>query len=94
MLNITQANCAVLPDIEIDVADNKDIEEQNKLEAGLLTSVSIGIKSGYYQLENYSAEDLKLKNNFIKPLQKRVPNSHLIINRFILMQQLRINRLK
>ena len=85
----------ILPDIEIDVADNKDIEEQNKLEAGLLTSVSIGIKSGYYQLENYSAEDLKLKNNFIKPLQKKGPqfplnNKPLYINATAKNQQAEI----
>ena len=85
----------ILPDIELDIADNKDIEEQNKLEAGLLTSVSIGIKSGYYQLENYSAEDLKLKNNFIKPLQKKGPqfplnNKPLYINATAKNQQAEI----
>ena len=61
----------ILPDIELDVADDKDIEEQNKLDAGLLTSVYIGTQSKKInQLGNNSAEDLKLKNNFIKPLQK------------------------
>ena len=64
----------ILPDIELDVADNKDIEEQNKLDAGLLTSVYIGTKSGSTnQLGNSSAEDLKLKNNFIKWLTKMGP---------------------
>ena len=86
----------ILPDIELDVADNKDIEEQNKLDAGLLTSVYIGTQSKKTnQLGNNSAEALKLKNNFIKQLQKMGPqfplnNKPLYINATAKNQQAEI----